>query len=97
MKLIRKLLAKMNNAPFFVKKHWPQYYASCPEDLLNGRFKVIILNRSNVGDIVDFLIEGNYVFKYKVKKISFAQGGDWGCYSNKQFDLEYHSRYKANG
>lgn len=95
MRWISKLKAKLNNVPFFIKEHWPQFYALYPEELLYTRFKVIILNRSSVGDIVDLLVEGKFIYRYEVKRISYAQGDDWGGYSNKQFDLQYHSKRKA--
>ena len=92
LQILRLISAKINKVPFFISEHWPQYHASFPDELLKGQFKVIILNRANVGDVVELLERGNFIFSYKVVSVGFLKGGDWGPYSNKTFDLQYHSK-----
>jgi hypothetical protein len=90
---VLKLKAKFNDAPYFIKEHWPQYYPQCGYDFIGDkRFTVTLFeHNSNVGDVVEVLKLGNKVHRYKITRVSYAQGGDWGPYSNKEFDLQYHS------
>lgn len=98
MKWFKKILANWNKAPFFIKEHWPQYYTQCGYEFLGDkRFTVNIFDHySKVGDIVDVLKIGNTTHQYKITRVSYAEGGDWGCYSNKEFDLQYHSTCKCS-
>jgi len=95
MKWIKKLKAKLNKAPFFIKEHWPQYYAMYPDELFEKRFKVHVLVNPLVGEIVELLHEGGFIYYYEVKRISYAKGGDWGPFSNRQFDLQYYGKVKV--
>lgn len=97
MKWIKKIKAKINKAPFFIKEHWPQYYPQCGYDFLGDKSLTVILfnHRSKVGDIVDVLKNEKVVHSYTIKRISYAPGGDWGPYDNTQYDLQYQSTKKA--
>jgi hypothetical protein len=96
MKFLKKLKARINGAPFFIKEHWPQYYPQCGYDFLGDkRFTVTLFDHySKEGDVVEVLTLGEKIHRYTITRISYAPGGDWGPYSNKQFDLLYHSTIK---
>jgi hypothetical protein len=96
VRLIKKIKARINNAPFFIKEHWPQYYPQCGYDFLGDkRFTVIMFDHySKEGDLVEVLKLDNIIHSYKITRISYAKGGDWGMFSNKQFDLQYYSTKK---
>ncbi len=93
------LKAKFFDAPFFLKEHWQQFYVIQKDPLLlkDRRYHVIIFdNHAKVGDVVNVLKESDKVHKYTITRISYAEGGDWGPYSNKQFDLQYNSTFYEN-
>jgi hypothetical protein len=90
---MKKIFAKLFGVPFNIKEHWPQYYTQCRYEFLDDKtFNVVLFDHdSKVGNIVDVLKKGKRTFRYKITRISYAPGGDWGMYSPKQFDLKYHS------
>ena len=100
MNIFKELLLKWKceklSLPFFIKEHWPQYYPQMGYEFLeNKEWTVKLFNhQAKVGDVVEVLKKGDTVVKYTIKRISYAPGSDWGVYSNKEFDLEFHSSYK---
>lgn len=99
MNLIKKIKAHLNKAPFFIKEHWPQYYpqATSYKFLEDPSFTVTLFDHySKEGNVVPVLTKNGMAHYYLIKRISYAPGSDWGPYSNKQFDLQYHSSKRTS-
>jgi hypothetical protein len=91
MKLFKKWKAKRLCVPFFIKEHWQPYWGTFNSDgrLMNDKFIVLIFDNDLNSGIVNLLVDGNKIHRYRIVKTSRAPGSDWGWHTNKQFDLEY--------
>ena len=71
MKLLKKIKAKFNKAPFFIDQYWQPFWVDFNRDkkLFKGFSPVIFDNNSKVGDEVKLLTNGKVEHFYAVKKI----------------------------
>ena len=92
MKMLRKLRARINKAPFFLRGFWPYYYSCMNKGKYDDNLSIMFDGfPANVGDVIPLLQGGGQTHSYRVVNRWRMQGGDWGGVSNVKYDFEYHS------
>lgn len=86
MKFLRKMKAKKEGMPFFLKDFWPPFYQNyggkAPGKVLDWMYK------ARVGDVIPVFWTSQKTHYYRLKCIGMASGSDH-VVSPYQFDLEY--------
>ena len=86
MKFLRKMKAKKEGVPFFLKDFWPPFYLSyggkAPGKVLDWMYK------ASVGDVIPVFWTSEKTHYYKLTGLGVASGSDH-IESPYQFDLEY--------